>query len=158
MEKTESRTLLVVEDEKKNREELRYKLTGLGFQPPPTIESTERSQGEIPHVLSRLEYLEIKMNSWWGCTAQIDDISLHYTSNPKENTIYIEIFYLSYVNPELIEHQISGARRALLHQVEVLGWGDWINIEIKKTRVDPQRTNSISLITLKFRVGWTANA
>lgn len=94
----------------------RYTKTQMGFQGPPIAQSREGSQGEIPYVLPRLEYLEIKMNSWWGCTASIEGVSSHYTSNPRENTIYIEVFYLSHTVPDLVEMQVKNAQEALLNK------------------------------------------
>ncbi len=116
----------------------RYTKTQMGFQGPPIVQGREGSQGEIPYVLSRLEYLEIKMNSWWGCTTSIDGVSSHYTSNPRENTIYIEVFYLSDVAPDLVEMQVKNAQEALLNQIASLEWEDWVKIKVKIKKVEAQ--------------------
>ena len=39
----------------------------IGFTPPvPEVVPRQLSEGEKPYILTRLEYLAIKLNVWWG--------------------------------------------------------------------------------------------
>lgn len=102
------------------------KLDRIGFA-PPIVEREAESQGEIPYTISRLEWLEIKLNAWVGCMRKLDSVFFFYRANPKENTIKICILQSSNADPSTIDHTRSLAQQIVAKHVESYGW-DWVNI------------------------------
>ena len=107
----------------------------IGFTAPSISEPKQISQGEETHIISRLDYLEIKLNAWWGTTTAIENTSLFYDADPANNAIIIKAFYLGGTPEEKIDEQIKRATIVLTDQLKSLGWDDWVIIKTDKTRV-----------------------
>ena len=120
-----------IKSEEKGRDDVRYKMTQLGFQAPSTVQNKEGStinQGEIPYILSRLEFLEIRMNAWLGCAPAEDNCGVFYTARPHDNTIIISVYGVPSTPQKKIDYLIEFGREALLSELKALGW-DWVKIQ-----------------------------
>lgn len=105
----------------------------IGFvAPPEPSKPRELSEGEQPYMLTRLEYLEIKLNTVMGVTHSLEDISGYFSAMPSQNTMIITCHYSSDVNSEIVEDLISSMGKLLMDYLKLYGWEEWVKIEVQK--------------------------
>ena len=105
-----------------------------GYPPPTKIDLDKISKGEIPYLLKRLEFLELKLNAHWACTGESKDISIVYVANPEENTITIDLCYnVDSTQQKDVDSIYQTALSKLTDEIKRLGWDDWVKIEKKDT-------------------------
>ena len=106
----------------------------IGFRPPfPNREIKEIRQGDIPYSLSRLEYLELYLNSLysydtWNVSNEI--ISLSFFAIRNQDTIQIFICHLPGASQELIDSTLQHGRDCVGNIIKRYNW-DWVKIDHK---------------------------
>ena len=98
---------------------------------PPIGKVIQKSKGEIPYDLPRLEFLELRLNSIWSNAPRprLQDIGVVFRSRPRDDTITIHIYYPMGTNRQLIDGILRMAKKIVSNEAELLGW-DWVKIEM----------------------------
>ena len=103
----------------------------IGFMPPPIGDSKQESQGEIPFTLSRLDWLELKLNATMGCYPVVDNNSgIFFSANASKDTITICVYHKKNATQDYIQNLINYGDTFLSAHLKILGW-DWVNIEVQ---------------------------
>lgn len=104
----------------------------IGFTPPlPEMPTKKLSEGEIPYLLSRLEYFEIKFNTWIASSIKdVEGVYIDLEAHPEENTITIKMYYTKEVSETETEPLLLAISTELSRQIEKRGWDDWAKIKV----------------------------
>lgn len=102
----------------------------IGFK-PPIDEVKQLSQGEIPYTLTRLDWLELKLNASFGCYPLVDKNSgFFYSAYPSKDTIQMCVYHRKDATQDYIHNLIDYGKTFLLGHLIHLGW-DWVKIEVE---------------------------
>lgn len=105
----------------------------IGFIPPPSDEVKQESQGEIPYSLSRLEFLELKLNAMSGALPVIDNKNgVYFWAKPAENTMTMHVYHRQGISEDTIKQLILYGNTFVHAEIEKRGW-DWVNVEVVVT-------------------------
>ena len=103
----------------------------IGFEAPTVGEVRQQSQGEIPYTLSRLDWLELKLNSTFGCFPLVDKNSgIFFSASPSNDTITICVYHKKDATQEYIQTLIDYGNTFLTGHLKRLSW-DWVKIEVE---------------------------
>ena len=102
--------------------------TGI-FPPIDAGKSRPRSQGEMPFVLSCLEYLQLLLNSTYASSflLEVSGIGLAYLIAPTDNTIVIHITHKANISQTNIDQVLRNAEDVINIHKDHYGW-DWLKV------------------------------
>ena len=100
------------------------------------VESKEENKGSTLYKLSRLEFLEIRLNAYLANVSKGNDVIGIYYANPKADTITIEVRYQPNVNRDMIDRLINIMIELLLKQLIYYGWQEWVKIKLVEKSED----------------------
>ena len=99
----------------------------IGFTPPlPEREIRQLSEGEMPYSLSRLEYLELYLNSFFSYRSK--ELSVNFLAHPHQNKMVIVIMHSPDVPQESIDTMLQHGRDRIKGFTEARNW-NWVTIE-----------------------------
>lgn len=100
------------------------------------VETEEENKGSNPYTLSRLEYLEMRLNTYLANLTRGNAVIGIYYANPKTDTITLEIRYQSNVDRVIVDELFQEMVRLLLKQLMYHGWQEWVKIKVVEKVVE----------------------
>ena len=103
----------------------------IGFTPPLPDKALEKqSEGDKPHVLSRLDYLVLHLNSYGSGVLPFGDnsIRVHFVKVSDHDTIVILITHLPNTPQQHLDVALKHSQQFVDYIIKSLGW-DWVKIE-----------------------------
>ena len=96
------------------------------------------AEGSLRYTPTRSEWLALKLNAESVTHHHLVDdyFSINYSCD-FQNTIYINVPYISFVNTsamnrKLMNDSIDRAKQYVMMYAKVYGWDSWVRIEVKK--------------------------
>ena len=95
------------------------------------------TEGEIPYTLTRLEWLEVRLNSIYSLLSHTnkEGYSVSFDALPSENTMIINIFHPKDKDQNYIDFLTNKATTSLSNQAKLYGW-EWVKPDVRIFEMD----------------------
>ena len=106
---------------------------------PTAGEVKELTEGEIPYILTRLEWLEVRLNSIYSLLPHVSSLlphvsqesySVSFDALPSQNTMIINIIHPKDKDQNYIDFLINRATTSLSNQAKHYGW-EWVKPDVR---------------------------
>lgn len=94
---------------------------------------SQKPEGDQPYTPTKLEWLELELNSWtgYGVSKDFGGVGVNFEARPTTNTVIIWIRHAPDADPENIKKFTRVNRNIVERRARKHGWSDWLQIEVR---------------------------